>query len=157
MGSPVGSGHEARDPEGIRFMASIDKRGKPGRHTWRVKWRVGGTREARWDGETCDDLKTARHFKALVEAAGEQRPAGYPKGCRGHRVADVASEALAIEPVNPTSAPAPPSTAGGGRPSRTFGQVVEEYLRQLKRAERRQVADYRRRWRQHVESAVVNG
>ena len=33
--------------------------------------------------------------------------------------------------------------------------MVEEYLRQLKRAERRQVADYRRRWQQHVEPAVV--
>jgi integrase len=33
--------------------------------------------------------------------------------------------------------------------------VVEEYLGQLKRAERRQVADYRRRWRQHVAPAVV--
>jgi hypothetical protein len=52
------------------------------------------------------------------------------------------------------SAPAP-SFIGGRGSSRTFGQVVEEYLRQLKRAERRQVADYRRRWQQHVAPAVV--
>ena len=54
-------------------MASIEKRtSKVGRTTtWRVKWRVGGTREGAWDGETCDDLTTARHFKALVEVAGE--------------------------------------------------------------------------------------
>src|SRR5918992_1071485 len=42
----VRSGH-ARDPEGIRFMAGIEKRpGKDGRTaTWRVKWREGGTRD----------------------------------------------------------------------------------------------------------------
>ena len=56
--NPVGSGHEARNPKWIRFMTGIDKRGKPGRHTWRVKWRVGGTRDGRGDGEICDDLMT---------------------------------------------------------------------------------------------------
>jgi hypothetical protein len=53
----VRSGH-ARDPEGIRFMAWIEKRSaKKGRAaTWRVKWRDGGTRDGAQDGETCDDL-----------------------------------------------------------------------------------------------------
>lgn len=37
----------------------------------------------RLDGETCDDPKTAKVFRALVEAAGEHRPAGYPRGCSG--------------------------------------------------------------------------
>ena len=61
-------------------MASIEKRtSKVGRTTtWRVRWRTGGAREGAWDGETCDDLTTARHFKALVEAAGGQRPDGQP-------------------------------------------------------------------------------
>src|ERR687895_1443914 len=82
--------------QGIRIMASIEKRtSKVGRTiTWRVKWRTGGTRDGAWDGETCDDLKTARRFKALVEAAGEQRPDGYPRGCRGNRITiAVASDA----------------------------------------------------------------
>jgi hypothetical protein len=59
-------------------MAGIEKRiCKDGRTAaWRVKRRVGGTRDSRWDGETCDDLTTARRFRALVEAAGEHRPNG---------------------------------------------------------------------------------
>jgi integrase len=133
-------------------MASIQKRvGSDGRATWRVKWRIGGTRDGRWDGETCDELKIARRFNALVEAAGERRPEGYPKGCRGRRF--VANAEPESGPVESSKNPEPPASGHASR--RTFGQVVEEYLGQLKRAERRQVADYRRRWRQHVESAVV--
>jgi hypothetical protein len=139
-------------PRGLRIMASIEKRmSKNGRTiTWRVKWRTGGARDGAGDTETCDDLKTARRFKALVDAAGEQRPAGYPKGCRGKRLA--AETEPESEPAEQTDLRPPQEQP---RRVRSFGQVVEEYLGQLKRAERRQVADYRRRWQQHVESAVV--
>jgi hypothetical protein len=131
-------------PKGIRIMASIEKRtSQDGKTTtWRVKWRTGGTREGRWDGETCDELKVARHFRALVEAAGEWRPEGYPKGCRGHQIAADSDLAMTAQPVREPA-------------SRTFSQVVEEYLGQLKKPERRQIADYRRLWQQHVESAIV--
>ena len=67
-------------------MATIEKRtSRSGMSTWRVKWRTGGRRDGVWDGETCDDFTTARSFRALVEAAGEQRPPGYPRGCRGKK------------------------------------------------------------------------
>jgi hypothetical protein len=57
--------------------------------------------------------------------------------------------------VECTSPPSLPSALSAQSSGRMFGQVVEEYLQQLKRAERRQVAGYRHRWQQHVEHAVV--
>jgi integrase len=135
-------------------MASIEKRiGKDGRSVaWRVKWRVGGTREGAQDGETCDDLKAARRFKALVEAAGERRPTGYPKGCRGRQTAALDAEPdLGPAGTEQSAGPSVSARAAG----RTFSLIVEEYLGQLKKPARRQVADYRRRWQQNVASAVV--
>lgn len=65
-------------------MASVLRRpGKTGTVRWRVRWREGGGRDGQSDGETCDTLATARKFKGLVEAEGDRRPEGYPKGCRG--------------------------------------------------------------------------
>ncbi|MCC5576920.1 hypothetical protein IMZ11_14915 [Microtetraspora sp. AC03309] len=62
-------------------MASIEERiGKAGVDSWRVAWREGGTRAGARDGETCYDRRTARIFKGLVEAHGDRRPEGYPKG-----------------------------------------------------------------------------
>jgi hypothetical protein len=134
-------------------MASIEKRtSRDGRSTtWRVRWRTGGAREGAWDSETCDELKIARRFKASVEAAGERRPQGYPKGCRGLKLG--AATESDPEPAEPQPYLDPAACAR--RAGRTFGRVVEEYLGQLKRPERRQIADYRRLWRQHVEPAIV--
>lgn len=135
-------------------MASIEKRQSRGGNvvTWRVKWRDGGSREGRSDSETCDDLKTARNFRALVDAAGQRRPAGYPKGCRGRQLADGAGQVAPDPAAEERPLKASASTQAVGR---TFGQVVEEYLSQLKKPEPRQVADYRRRWKQNVEPAIV--
>ncbi|SDI33847.1 hypothetical protein SAMN05421505_1451, partial [Sinosporangium album] len=63
-------------------MAGIEKRTGPRGTTYRVYWREGGGRAGARDSETCDDKGTARRFKGLVEAGGERRPGGYPKGCR---------------------------------------------------------------------------
>ncbi|MCP2335244.1 tyrosine-type recombinase/integrase [Actinomadura rupiterrae] len=119
-------------------MASIERRTNlSGRVTWRVRWRVGGHRTGRTDGETCDSLTTARDFAARVQLAGERRPEGYPKGCRGLRL-------LTAEP-EPEPEPEPLG----------FGEVVAEYLATLVDADRRTVADYRRLYAAHVEPATV--
>ncbi len=71
-----------------------------------MKWREGGIRDGAQDGETCDDLKTARFFRALVEAAGEQRPEGYPKGCRGKKIAaEVAPRSESSDLTSPSLCP----------------------------------------------------
>jgi hypothetical protein len=49
-------------------------------------------------------------------------------------------------------APAPPPSSA---PKPLFGDVFEEYLGQLKRPDRRQIADYRRLWKKHVSGAIV--
>ncbi|MFC4906644.1 hypothetical protein [Actinomadura gamaensis] len=121
-------------------MASIERRPNAlGRVTWRVRWRAGGIRTGRTDSETCDSEKAARDFAALVQLAGERRPEGYPKGCRGHRL-------LLAEP-DPDPDPAPEQMS--------FGEVVLEYLATLVDADRRTVADYRRLYAAHVEPAIV--
>lgn len=56
-------------------MASIEPRKlKNNRTSYRVKWRKGGTREGKWDGETFQDLTEARRFKGLVDANGDRYP-----------------------------------------------------------------------------------
>jgi integrase len=120
-------------------VASIEKRvSKSGVVTWRVAWREGGRRTGRRDGETCDYYDVARKFRALVEAANEHRPEGYPQGCRGVRPA----------PAEPVPDPA----------VLTFGALFAEYLGWLskhRKAEERQIEDYRRLFEQHVRAAVV--
>lgn len=105
--------------------------------TYRVLWRTGGRRDGAWDGETCDEWRIARKFKALVEAAGERRPEGYPKGCRGRTLAPA-------EPVEELEERAP-----------TFAEVAEEYLETLEDVEPRTLAEYRRDLLTHVYPAVV--
>ncbi|MGP3920676.1 hypothetical protein [Nonomuraea sp. 10N515B] len=56
-------------------MASIETRKGAKATTYRVTWMTGGKRGGARDSETCDTYTIARRFKALVEAAGEQRPA----------------------------------------------------------------------------------
>lgn len=117
-------------------MATIDRRvGKRGIVTWRVRWRAGGTRTGRPDSETCYYEGVARKFAGAVEAAGERRPAGYPKGCRG----------LMLAPAEPPQEIAAP----------TFGSVVSEYIGQLKRADKQQVARYATLFDDHIRTAVV--
>src|SRR2546422_8143253 len=120
--------------EGSEAMASIERRvSKSGVVTWRVAWREGGRRTGRRDGETCDSKDVARRFKALVEAADERRPEGYPKGCRG---------------VRPASAEPMPDPA-----VLSFGALFTEYLGWLskhRKAEERQVERDRRLFEQHV-------
>ncbi|GII63293.1 hypothetical protein Skr01_33780 [Sphaerisporangium krabiense] len=110
------------------------------RTTFRVCWREGGARDGREDGETCDTERIAKKFKSKVEAAGDRRPAGYPKGCRGLELAPA-------EPELETSAAGPSLT-----------QVVYDYLAYLGKtgkAEPRQVAGYRRLYGGHVRGAIV--
>lgn len=83
-------------------LASVTKQHAPivlknGQKTWVVRWREGGSRTDVPDRETCDSWPAAKRFRTLVEAAGERRPAGYPKGCRGIK------PALAEAEVNPAS------------------------------------------------------
>ncbi|GIH98068.1 tyrosine-type recombinase/integrase [Planobispora takensis] len=120
-------------------MASIEKRtGTGGRTTYRVSWVIGGARGGGRDSETCDTLRIAKRFKALVEAAGERRPEGYPKRCRGLELA-------AAEPEEESPEQSP-----------TFAAVVEAYLAlPTHRAEPRQLANYRRLFDRHVRPAIV--
>jgi integrase len=118
-------------------VASIERRkNKRGIVSWRVAWREGGARDGRRESETCDSERVARKFAAFVEAAGEARPEGYPKGCRGR-----------------TLAPAEPSTSSAAP---TLGAVVSEYVAQLRKAEEQQKARYMRLFEQHVRTAVVS-
>ncbi|WP_432983327.1 tyrosine-type recombinase/integrase [Dactylosporangium sp. CA-233914] len=56
-------------------MASIEPRKlKSNRTSYRVKWRKGGTRDGKWDGETFPDLTEAKRFKGLVDANGDWYP-----------------------------------------------------------------------------------
>jgi integrase len=141
-------------------MAGIEKMtGKTGTVTWRVYWREGGGRAGRRDSETCDDHRTAKKFKALVEATGEQRPAGYPKKCRGIGIGDAAPQA----PAGPPAAEAAPAVSSASSPSSvtkaqkvwTFGEVVDAYLAAPGDAEPRQILGYRRLFDQHVRVARV--
>jgi integrase len=158
-------------------MATIEKRtSRSGAVTWRVKWRSGGRRDGAWDGETCDDLKTARSFRALVEAAGEQRPPGYLPGCRGQQTAFTQNGVPAVKPGEHRPGSGGPhrqtteallqtllrlteAERGSVRAERSFGDVFEEYLqrlRKLRKVEPRQLTDYRRAWERHVAYAVVH-
>ncbi|WP_431903571.1 tyrosine-type recombinase/integrase [Nonomuraea sp. bgisy101] len=122
-------------------MASIETRtNASGRTTYRVAWVAGGRRGGKRDSETCDSKTIARRFKALVESAGEHRPEGYPKGCRG----------LALAPAEPE----PASELAPDAP--TFAEVVERYLAQPNpKAEPRQLINYRRLFDRHVRTAIV--
>ncbi|MFF4779380.1 tyrosine-type recombinase/integrase [Microtetraspora fusca] len=123
-------------------MASIEERiSKAGTKSWRVAWREGGTRSGTRDGETCYDRRTAKRFKGLVEANGDRRPEGYPKGCHGMGTGE--RPAPQAEPTD--SAPAVP----------TLTAVVEAYLAQNMKADARQIADYRRLYVNHVQAAIV--
>lgn len=62
-------------------MASIKSTTrKDGSVAHRVVWRTGGARDGAWDGQTFASLKKAQQFKAHVEAAGHQLPAGWIRG-----------------------------------------------------------------------------
>src|SRR3954463_14820787 len=76
-----GGGRLPSETEGRQTMASIETRKGTKATTYRVVWVTGGQRGGARDSETCYTYTIARHFKARVEAAGEQRPAGYPKRC----------------------------------------------------------------------------
>lgn len=123
-------------------MASIEKRtGTRGRVTYRVSWITGGRRGGARDGETCDSQTIAKKFKSKVEAAGEQRPEGYPQGCRG----------LQLAPAEPA-----PETARNTGP--TLTEVIYAYLAYLTaigKVELRQIEGYRRLYDRHVRAAVV--
>lgn len=68
-------------------MAYVTPKDKPrlrkdGTKTWLVTWKEGG-RGGCQDQETCYDHLTARKFGEMVDAYGQTRPEGYPKGCHG--------------------------------------------------------------------------
>jgi integrase len=62
-------------------MAAIKRRKRSdGTVAFRVVWRTGGTRDGDWQSETLYTARDAEHFRADVEAAGEQWPDGWVKG-----------------------------------------------------------------------------
>ncbi|MFG2000442.1 tyrosine-type recombinase/integrase [Spirillospora sp. NPDC048911] len=116
-------------------VATIDRRtSKSGKVTWRVRWRECGLSTGRTDSETCDSETDALNFAALVQLAGQRRPEGYPKGCRGHKLL-AAEEPETVMP--------------------TFGKVLAEYLATLVDAEPRTLAEYRRAYESHIAPAMV--
>jgi hypothetical protein len=88
------------------------------------------------DGETCDYETVALDFAALVRLAGERRPEGYPKGCRGLKLQ-------------------PPEAPAEEFPVPTLAAVFGEYVETLVDAEPRTVAEYQRDFRSHVQPATV--
>ncbi|MEV4321015.1 site-specific integrase [Microbispora rosea] len=123
-------------------MASIEERvSSKGVKSWRIVWREGGTRTGARDSETCYDRRTAKRFKGLVEACGDRRPDGYPKGCHGMGIGERAPQEDAA------AAPAPRIP--------TLTAVFEAYLAQHTKADARQIADYRRLYVNHIQGAIV--
>jgi hypothetical protein len=130
-------------------MASIETRKGTKATTYRVVWVTGGQRGGARDSETCDTYTIARHFKARVEAAGEQRPAGYPKRCcgisRDDRPEVEPAPATADESIPPAADDAP-----------TLGKVLDRYLNQPNHpAEEVQRIGYLRQFNRHVRLAIV--
>ncbi|MDX3106083.1 tyrosine-type recombinase/integrase [Nonomuraea angiospora] len=131
-------------------MASIETRKGTKATTYRVTWVTGGKRGGARDSETCDTYTIARRFKALVEAAGEQRPAGYPKRCRGIGI----DQRLESEPAPAAAADASSPPAAADVP--TLGEVLDRYLNQPNHpAEEVQRIGYRRQFNRHVRTAIV--
>jgi integrase len=129
-------------------MASIEPRkGKKSRTSYRVVWNVDGCRENGRDSETCDTYAVAKTFKNLVELAGENRPEGYPKRCRGIGIHD----RLAAE------RPDAPSQSGNAESAApTLGEVFARYVGQPNHpAEEVQLLNYGRQFDRHVRAAIV--
>lgn len=62
-------------------MASIERRHRnDGGTSYRVKWRLGGSREGRTQSETFTTLARAERFRAMVEEAGHLWPEGWTPG-----------------------------------------------------------------------------
>lgn len=66
-------------------MASVQPRkNKAGEIvSWRVRWRLGGAREGRFQNETFEDEASAIVFKQAVDEAGQQWPPGWVPGRPG--------------------------------------------------------------------------
>jgi integrase len=127
-------------------LATIEQRRTKNKRVthYRVKWRTGGTREGKWDGEPFDDYAEAKKFKALVEVHGQHRPPADELLARGfgHLVAGGASvlaDAEPVEVVEPESAP-----------PITFEQYAGEFLDRLVKPNPETVRKYLERLRLHV-------
>ncbi|WP_426595625.1 tyrosine-type recombinase/integrase [Cellulomonas sp. McL0617] len=120
------------------MAALIDARTRSdGGISYRVRWRLGGTRAGSWQSETFSTRERAASFKLDVDDAGQMWPDGWVKG-RGWVV-------RLSEPVVPAV------------PTATFNDVVESYFeRQDHRIKRGKVKPftvhtYRRQIALHLE------
>ncbi|MDF5751105.1 site-specific integrase [Spongiactinospora sp. TRM90649] len=115
-----------RRAEGVEY-----RKKKNGEVSYRVHWREGGRRNGPIGSYTFDDLDQAKTFRAALVANGYRDPYDNP----------AFAEMLGLAP-QPTDV-------------KTFEDVAEEYLRKLVNAERRTLAEYRRKLADHVYPAVV--
>jgi integrase len=58
----------------------VTRRHRSGAVSYKVQFRLGGSRDGRWQSETFDDRKSALKFAALVDANGHRWPDGWVKG-----------------------------------------------------------------------------
>jgi integrase len=58
----------------------VTRRHKNGDLSYKVQWRLGGRRGARWQSETFVDRRAALRFQSLVDASGNRWPDGWTKG-----------------------------------------------------------------------------
>jgi integrase len=61
-------------------MAVVKRTHKDGSATYKVQWRLGGSRDGRWQSETFAERRAALKFQSLVEAHGQRWPDGWIKG-----------------------------------------------------------------------------
>lgn len=63
-------------------MASVEtrRRASDGGTSYRVRWRLGGTRDGRWQSETFSTYRRADMFRQDVERAGHGWPPNWVKG-----------------------------------------------------------------------------
>lgn len=113
-------------------MAHIERRvRKDGTKTYRVKWRLGGTRTGHPESETFADSGSALTFKLAVEAAGHQWPDNYVQG---------------VGWLEDTQSPAEDPTGGPV----LFGDHALRYVRTLSGVDERTRHDYERDLRNHM-------
>lgn len=117
-------------------MAAIEPRAnKDGSTTYRVRWRKGGARNGKREGEPFDDLTAAEDFAAAVDRAGQEWPWGYVPGIGWN-----AKEYAAL--VAGQDAPAVPVE--------TFADYADKWIGRRTRAEPRTRFEYREAFALHV-------
>lgn len=114
-------------------MASIEppRQNKDGTFTYRVRWRKGGRRDGKREGEPFDSLPDAEDFRDAVDRAGQEWPWGYVPGIGWDHQAYAALLDAAQQAPEPVAPKAP-----------TFAEFAAEWAAGRTKADARTRDDY---------------